>query len=580
MMRFVFIFLLVCCVHISNISQSHVWRVEPPNWWIDMPSSNLQLMIYGDEIGKRKPVINHEGISIKRYSTDNNINYLFIDLIIKNIDKAIAFEIEFYYEEKLIDKIKYNLKEREAVKNSNNKLSSSDVIYLINTDRFVNGDVNNDRKKDLKEKKTNRNKENSRHGGDIQGIINQLNYIEKMGFTSICTNPLLVNDVEVNSYDGYSCTDMYEIDPRFGSNELYKNLSFECSQKGIKLIKDIVLNHVGIEHWWMDDLPARMWMNNQKEFKPSSERAQTIFDPYSSKVDIHDFTKGWVSEKQPDLNQSNKYVSTYLIQNAVWWVEYASLSGLRVPYFSYLDKGFLNKWVLGVQKFHPNLSIVADGKLFDKSCIGLVQKQNHEYEESEVPFLFKSEPSNIPFLLDYPLQNSIIKSLDPSEKSTQNSLVPLYESLANDYLYSDPNNMIVFLDNNVQNRSFSQLNHDLYAWKMAYSYLLVTRGIPQVYYGSELLLSDSLGPGKVSGQDLDFPGGWKGDKVNGFTNLGLTQQQKEAQFFLKKLINWRKNNPVIHTGKLKHFAPSHEGDLYCVVRYNKENINNRVNKSW
>lgn len=571
-MRSLFL-LLIFLISISVNSQNHILKVEPPNWWIDMPDNNLQLMIYGDEVGKRRPVIDHEGVIVKRYSSDNNINYLFIDLQIGDLDQALDFNIKFYYEDQLIDEISYSLKERRSVNDlTKSILSSSDVIYLINVDRFVNGDFKNDRIKDLKDDKINRNKEKNRHGGDIQGVLNKLDYIKEMGFTAIAMNPLLTNDVENDSYLGFSCTDMYAIDPRFGSNKLYQNLSFQCQEKGIKLFKDIVLNHISNDHWWLSDLPTKKWLNNENKFKLTNDKLGSLFDTYGSKVDSYNYTSGWVSEDKPDLNQSNKYLSKYLVQNAVWWVEFAGLSGLRVPYFSYLDKGFLNRWILEVQKFHPGLSIVADGKLHNKSSYGLFQKSNSSEEKVDHPVLLKAKPSNISFMLDYPLQRSIVNSLGLHENTENYDLSLLYKNLVNDYLYSEPNNMVVFLDDNTLSRSFSQFNHDFDTWKMAYSYLMVTRGIPQIYYGSEVLLSDDLKSGKVTGQDLDFPGGWRSDKVSGFEKNGLTQNQIEAQIFLKKILNWRKGNEVFHDGKLMHFAPTKDHPFYCLVRYNKDKM--------
>ena len=571
-MRSLFL-LFIFFISNSIISQNHIWKVEPPNWWVDMPNHNLQLMIYGDEVGKRRPVIDNEGVIIKRYSSDKNINYLFIDLVIGDLDQALDFNIKFYYEEQLIDEISYSLKERRSLNNLKKpKLSSSDAIYLLNTDRFFNGDVKNDRIKGLKDNKINRNKVSNRHGGDIQGVLNQLDYIKEMGFTAISLNPLLTNDVENDSYLGFSCTDMYAIDPRFGSNKLYQNLSFQCQEKGIKLFKDIVLNHISNEHWWLSDLPTKKWLNNEDEFKLSNERLGSLFDPYGSKLDSYNYVSGWVSEDKPDLNQSNKYLSKYLVQNAVWWVEFAGLSGLRVPYFSYLDKSFFNRWILEVQKYHPGLSIIADGKLHDKSSYGLFQKSNSKEEKINQPVLLKSKPSNISFLLDYPLQHSMVNSISSNKNKGNYDLSLLYKNLVNDYLYSEPNNMIVFLDDNTLSRSFSQFNHDFDIWKMAFSYLMVTRGIPQIYYGTEILLSDSLRSGKVIGQDLDFPGGWRSDKVSGFNKNGLNQSQIEAQIFLKKMLNWRKGNEVLHDGKLMHFAPSKDQPFYCLVRYNKEKM--------
>ena len=582
-MRIVFL-LLIISFNNYFISQSHVWKVEPPNWWVNMPDKNLQLMIYGDEIGKRRPVINHESISIKRYSSDNNINYLFLDLIIGDIDEAISFEIQFYYEEDLIDKITYNLKERNSSKSFKNGVSSSDVIYLISADRFNNGDNSNDKNKEFKQKKVNRNNSDGRHGGDLQGVIDNLNYIKDMGFTSICMNPVLENNAENKSYNGFSCTDMYKIDPRYGANKLYKELSNECHKKNLKLIKDLVLNHIGSEHWWMNDIPTKKWFNNHKSIKLSNERVESLNDPYASKRDLYNYKNGWLEDNKPDLNQSNKYLSTYLIQNAIWWVEYADLDGVRVPNFSYVDNKFLNKWSLELQKFYPNINIIADGNVYNKSSIGLMQKNSSEEEIIDIPVLLNSKPTNISSLMDYPLQNAITNSFHENDSKNENKIQFLYESLVDDYLYSDPNKMIVFLDNYNTKRVYSSLNYNLDNWKKALAYLLITRGIPQIYYGSEILLSDRLGPGKITGCDLDFPGGWKSDKVNGFSGKGLNEEQVEAQIFSKKLLNWRLNNKVLHNGKLMHFAPALD-ELYCLVRYNKEKMvllflnNDDINKT-
>ena len=391
-----------------------------------------------------------------------------------------------------------------------------------------------------------------------------------MGFTAIWSTPMLENNMKNLSYHGYAITDLYKIDPRMGNNELYKELSIKAKNKGVKLIKDVVLNHIGSSHWWMEDLPSEDWLNYPNNLKFTTHTRESLHDPYAVKDDIQNFTDGWFTEKMPDLNQRNPILARYLVQNSLWWIEYAQLSGFRVDTYSYSDINFLNFWNNTIQKEYPGFNIVGEEWTTDKSIIGRWQKPNSE-KKSNSSVINQKFPSNVPSLMDFPLNEAIMKSLKPKSHKWDHKLSILYRNMAQDYLYPNPNNMVVFLDNHDMSRVYYQLNHDLDYWKMAHSFLLTTRGIPQIYYGTEVLISDSTKPGDHGVLREDFPGGWDTDKKNAFTDL-LSDKQLEAKYFLKNLLNWRKTCSAIHYGGLKHFAPSYENEIYSILRYDKRSI--------
>jgi glycosidase len=355
-----------------------------------------------------------------------------------------------------------------------------------------------------------------------------------------------------------------------GTNELYKELSVKAKNKGIKLIKDVVLNHVGSSHWWMEDLPSEDWLNYPNNLKYTTHTRESLHDPYAIKDDIRNFTDGWFTENMPDLNQRNPILARYLIQNSLWWIEYAQLSGFRVDTYSYSNRKFLNFWNNTIQNEYPGFNIVGEEWTTDKSIIGIWQKPVSD-KKSNSSFINQKFPSNVPSLMDFPLNDAILKSLQPKSQKWDHKLSILYRNMAQDYLYPNPNNMVVFLDNHDMSRIYYQLNHDLDYWKMAHSFLLTTRGIPQIYYGTEVLISDSSKPGDHGVLREDFPGGWDHDKKNAFTDL-LTDKQIESKAFLKNLLNWRKTCSAIHSGGLKHFAPSYENELYAMLRFDKKSI--------
>ena len=572
--------LFVIFIHFISYGQDFLYHVEPLNWWVDMNSPKFEILIHGNKVGECDVNIFDERVKFKTVSLENS-NYVVLVIKILERSKAFSFEIEFSKFGKLYEKYNYQLLKKTKRVISKETYNSSDVIYLITPDRFSNGDKKNDIVSSLKEKKINRRKPSSRHGGDIQGIINHLDYISDMGFTAIWSTPLLENNMKKLSYHGYAITNLYKIDPRMGTNELYKELSIKAKKKGIKLVKDVVLNHIGSSHWWMEDLPSEDWLNYPKASKYTTHNRESLHDPYAVKQDIRNFTDGWFVETMPDLNQRNPILARYLVQNSLWWIEYAQLSGFRVDTYSYSDREFLNFWNNTIENEYPGFNIVGEEWTTDKSIIGMWQKPISE-KKSKSSVIHQNFPSNIPSLMDFPLNHAIIKSLQPKKNKWDHKLSVLYRNMAKDYLYPNPKNMVVFLDNHDMSRVYYQLKHDLDYWKMSHSFLLTTRGIPQIYYGTEVLISDSSKPGDHGVLREDFPGGWDHDKKNAFNNL-LSDTQLEAKAFLKNLLNWRKTCSAIHSGGLKHFAPSFDNELYSVLRYDKKSIvllvmNNESNK--
>ena len=555
--------------HSIFFSQDFLFHVEPLNWWVDMKSPRFQILVHGNNVGECDVTISDKKVKLIKINKLENSNYLALDLEIIEREEAFNFDIEFSNESKLYEKYNYQMKKRSKRSMNNETFNSSDVIYLITPDRFSNGDKSNDKLSYLREKKINRRKPSSRHGGDIQGIINHLDYIEEMGFTAIWPTPMLENNMKELSYHGYAITDHYKIDPRMGTNELYQQLSIKAKNKGIKLLKDVVLNHIGSNHWWMTDMPSEDWINNANSYKNTTHNRESLHDPYAVNIDRKEFTDGWFVKTMPDLNQRNPILSRYLIQNSLWWIEYGQLSGFRVDTYSYSDRKFLNKWNNTIQKEYPGFNIVGEEWTVDKSILGLWQKPNETKKKENNSVINQKYPSNIPSLMDFPLNDAIIKSFQPKEKKWDHRLSILYKNLAQVYLYPNPQNMVIFLDNHDMSRTYCQLKHDIKYWKMAQAFLLTTRGIPQVYYGTEVLLSDSVKPGDHGVLREDFPGGWDHDKKNAFSG-NISDKQLDAQLFMKNILNWRKSCSAVHRGEFRHFSPNFENEIYSIIRYDKK----------
>ncbi|KAA3660927.1 MAG: alpha-amlyase [Calditrichaeota bacterium] len=554
--RVLLLFLLLATMApISAQPKYNLQRLEPPFWWAGMKNPDVQLLVYGANISDLKPVIDYPGVKMQETIRVKNPNYLFINLSLTPDTKPGQFDIKFQKDGRHILTHKYTIHEREKKSAARQGFTTSDVIYLITPDRFANGNTGNDSNDHLKEK-VNRSDPDGRHGGDLQGISDHLDYIKDMGFTGIWLNPVLENDQERYSYHGYSTTDFYQIDARFGSNDEYVQLSRKAQEMGIKLIMDMIVNHCGSGHWWMSDLPTDDWLNNQEKYVRTNHRRTTVKDPYAARTDYRGFVDGWFVRTMPDMNAKNSLMANYLIQNAIWWIEYAGLGGIRMDTYSYSDMHFLAKWVKRIMQEYPNFNIVGEEWSPDPAIVAYWQRGKINANGYKSP---------LPSLMDFPIQQAMSRGLN-AEESAFKGLSQLYEMLATDFIYPDPFNLVTFPDNHDMSRFYTQVNEDYGLFKLGVSFILTTRGIPQIYYGTEILMSNP-GTDRHGIIRSDFPGGWQEDKVNGFRGDGLTEKQKQAQIFFRKLLNWRKKTPVIHNGKLTHFAPVF--GVYVYFRYDE-----------
>jgi len=377
-----------------------------------------------------------------------------------------------------------------------------------------------------------------------------------MGFTAIWLNPILENDMKRQSYHGYAATDFYSVDRRYGSNKEYRELSKQASEKGVKMIMDMIFNHCGSSHWWMDNPPFMDWINHYPDFVSTNHQRTTNMDPYGSAYDKKGMVDGWFVSAMPDMNQRNPFMAEYLIQNSIWWIEYVGLAGIRMDTYPYPDKNMMAEWNKRVLKEYPGFNIVGEEWSLNPVLVSYWQAGQNNRDGYD---------GMIPSMMDFPLQRTVADALNEDETFTT-GLTRIYEMMANDILYPDPFNLVIFPDNHDMARFFMQLGMDTDLYKLGITFFLTTRGIPQIFYGSEVLMTH------IEGNDhgnirKDFPGGWERDKINGFTGDGLKTDEAEMQNFFRTLLNWRKNKEVVHTGKLIHFAP--ENGVYVYFRYNK-----------
>ncbi|MCS6173847.1 glycoside hydrolase family 13 protein [Shewanella baltica] len=588
---------VVCCsfnpVHANTLEPniSTDVKLEPAFWWAGMHNPELQLMLYSRELPslpqQLKVNIQGHGITLKSLEHTDNPHYLFInldlsqaapqtfELVISSTDSASKTNKPLY-------RLPYTLQARAEGSRERQGFSNKDVIYLITPDRFANGDTSNDNQADMLEQvaanfnsnPSNPNYPDARHGGDIAGISQHLAYLAKLGVTQLWINPLLENNQAHYSYHGYSITNLYRVDPRFGSNEDYKALVAKANKLGLGVIKDVVVNHIGSNHWWLNDLPSQDWLNDatktqlhNRESKPdliqsaetkssamkssvtsprfTSHRRTTVQDPYAAAQDHIDFVDGWFTDTMPDLNQSNPKLATYLIQNSIWWVEYAGLSGIREDTYSYADKGFLAKWSKAVMTEYPNFNIVGEEWTANPITVSYWQKGKINAD---------GYTSDLPSLMDFPLYEKLIASLNEPE-TWDTGFIKLYEMLANDVVYADPSKLVLFEGNHDTNRIFSLVKENIDLYKMALTYVLTAKRIPQLFYGTEVLMSSPT-EGRHDGVvRSDFPGGFANSATNAFAGQGLSEPQRQAQHFVRTLLNYRKQSPALQSGDLLHFVP-------------------------
>lgn len=528
-------------------------RVEPPFWWEGMKQNKLQLMVYGPLISETEPVINHDGITLKQITLVESPNYIFIDLELDPSLEAGTFDIKFMLGEKVQATYHYELKERKKDPGLYQGFDNSDVIYLLMPDRFANGNPANDDMAGMLDI-ADRSNPNGRHGGDIKGIANHLDYLKDLGITALWINPLLENNMPSYSYHGYAMTDFYKVDPRFGSNDDYKQLVDKAHKKGLKVIMDMVFNHCGTGYFWKDDLPMGDWYNQWPEFTRSNYRGGVVTDPYRSAYDYNRMVRGWFDVSMADLNQENELLANFIIQNSIWWIEYAGLDGIRQDTYPYPFQEFMAKWMERILLEYPDFNVVGEVWLSYPQAVAYWM-QNQRNADA-----YQSKLTNV---FDFPLMYAISKAFN-EEEGWSTGTASLYEVLTQDYVYEDPMQLVVFADNHDGDRLFTKLKEDLDKYKLSMAYLLTIRGIPQIYYGTEILMTgeEHMGHGFIR---KDFPGGWQDDPRNAFTPQGRSAEQNDAFNFLRTLLNWRKTNQAVQSGKLTHYIP--EEGIYTYFRY-------------
>lgn len=528
-------------------------KVDPAFWWSGMQEPELQIMLYGENIGNYTPTISSNDVVIKESVRLSNPNYQIIYLDISQ-SKPQQFDILFTNGDNQIT-YQYELRERDDKRKNIDTFNSSDVLYLIMPDRFANGNPANDNIKMNMPYKVDRSEPNERHGGDLEGISNNLDYLTDLGVTSIWLNPVLENDMEGGSYHGYATTDYYKVDPRFGTNEEYAQLVEDANEKGLKVVMDIIFNHCGSDHHWMTDMPSSDWFNNIDEYVETSHIKEVYFDNYASEYDTKKLTDGWFVPTMPDLNQRNRHVAKYLIQNSIWWIEYTGINGIRQDTYPYADYDMMVDWCEAVDKEYPGYNIVGEAWL--NNIIGTAFWQ----QDSKVNNVGNTKLKTV---MDFKLMGLSHSAFSEETGSWNGGLHSIYESLSYDYIYPDIYHVLRFLDNHDTDRFLKEMPTDLLTYKQAISFLLTIPGIPQLYYGTELLMHGNKS--KYDGDiRLDVPGGWAEDKENHFTREGRSDLQNEAFDFLQKLLKWRKGNDIIANGKMKHYVVNN--GVYLYERY-------------
>lgn len=523
-----------------------------------MPTPKLQVMLHGESIGGLTPDLTYEGVSIDEVKTLENGNYLVLNLTIGSDTPPGTFEIRLKDGKKTKVKFDYELKERTSDSNRNLGFDASDVIYLLMPDRFANGNPDNDEVKGMLEG-VDRNNPDARHGGDIKGVSDHLDYIREMGMTAVWLTPTFENDQtpEYGAYHGYAATDLYKVDRRFGSNEEFKAFVNKCHSNDMKVIMDMIHNHIGDQHWWLKDLPTSDWLHDIETYGTTSFRGEVQSDPYASDYDKDKLIKGWFVPELADLNQQNEVLADYLIQNSIWWIEYSGVDGIRMDTYVYPYREYLARWAQEVLTAYPNFNIVGES---------WVNEVAHEsYWQTGSPGT-SGYDSKLPSVTDFQITFSVDKALT-EEFGWDTGLRTLYYTLSQDRLYADPMKNVIFLDNHDLERFSNRVKNDFDLFKMGYAYLMTTRGIPQVYYGTELFLGNTSAGGWAK-QRADMIGGWDSDERSVFKEQERTEQENKAYNFVKKITNWRKEAVAIHQGRLTHFVP--EDNIYVFFRYTEE----------
>lgn len=519
-------------------------RVEPPHWWVGMARRELQVLLHGAGIAALNArLLPAPGVRLKGTQRGDSPNYLFLDLEIAADAPATELTLQLHRGDELVLTHPYALLARRPGSRDRQSFGPKDALYLVVPDRFANGDPGNDQVPGMQEG-VDRSHPDTRHGGDLAGLRRHLPYIADMGFTMIWPTPLVENNSPRYSYHGYAATDFYRIDPRFGSHDDFRTVVKEASALGLGVIQDIVLNHIGSNHWWMKDLPTQDWINQWPTYTETHHARISLQDPYAAPSDRQRFSDGWFTRTMPDLNQRQPLLATYLTQMTLWWIEEADLAGIRTDTYSYSDPAFLTAWSARLREEYPQLNIVGEEWSPHPAVVAYWQAGKHNHD---------GYVSSLPSLMDFPLYGALLAGLTDTD-THDGGLMRLYETLAHDFVYPRPDQLVVFEGNHDTPRLFSVLHEDVALTRMAWTWLAFIRRIPQFLYGTEVLLTSPRhrDDGAVR---ADFPGGWAGDRVNAVTGEGLTDTQRQAQAFLKRLLNWRKHEALVHEGGLMQYAP-------------------------
>ena len=553
---------------VAEATPEQVQRVEPLSWWVGMQTP-LQLLVGGPGIGGYDVTLEGgTGVRVKSVHQADSPNYLFVDVEVAASATPGTYWLVFSKGKEQF-KYPYEIAAREEGSSKRTSFTTADMIYLIFPDRFANGDPSNDNTPDTIEK-VDRNVPLARHGGDIQGIIDHLDYISELGATTIWCTPMLLDDQDFESYHGYACGDYYHIDPRMGSNELYRQFVAKAHEKGLKVIMDIVTNHCGTFHWWMKDLPFKDWVHVFPEYTGTNIAFSTNMDPNASRYDLNLQESGWFVPMMPDMNLDNPFVLRYFQQWAVWWAEYAGLDGFRVDTYPYNEKGPMSRWCESVMREYPDLNIV--GECWTSSYAQLAYWQGGNPNKDGFD-------SHLPSIMDFPFQEALTAALCESGDNPQwgRGMIRVYDCLSHDFVYHDLSRMMTFFANHDHSRMGDTFGHDPRKMKIALALLATVRGIPQLYNGDEMMFSCRPGDWSDGSKRIDFPGGWEGDEAQLFTPEGRAAagQTSTADYstaadlhdYTARLFGWRKGKEVLHTGKTLHFMT--RDNTYAFFRYNE-----------
>ena len=556
-------------------------RIDPTNWFVGMKNPSLQLMVYGEGISSADVTTDYAGVKVDSIVRLDSPNYLLVYL---NLDGAQPGEMTLNFKNgKQTKKVKYELKAREKRGEERIGFTNADVLYMLMPDRFADGDPNNNDIKGLYTYKTDRSQPSLRHGGDLEGIHQHLDYFKELGVTALWFTPVLENNSPdgngSSTYHGYATTDYYRVDPRFGTNEEYKRLCDEAHSKGLKVVMDMIFNHCGFEHPWVADMPSRDWLNTPEwldarkdktkpevndKYLQTSYKLTPIVDPYASKVDFKETVEGWFVPTMPDLNQKNPHVMTYLIQNSEWWIETVGIDGIRMDTYPYADAEGMARWMKTLGEEYPNFNVVGETWVTEPAYTAAWQKDSK----------ISNSNSYLGTVMDFSFYDKINQAKREDTDGFTTGMNRIYNNFVYDYLYPNPSSVMAFIENHDTDR-FLGNGKDSTALKQALAILLTVNRIPQLYYGTEVLMN---GTKEVTDGNVrkDFPGGFPGDERSAFTAEGRTRAENAMFTWLSKLLHWRQGNDVIVKGKQTQFIPYN--GVYVVARqYNGKTVMTVVN---